>query len=232
MLMQYAEVECAAAPDNADLEQQLLLTYVPLVKRIVRQLDSQAGACMDVEDMQQIGLLGLLDALRRYGEPDAKFGAYAAMRVRGAILDELRRQDWRPRTVRQGSHRVRDTVRELARQLGREPTSAEIQQKLGVTAEKYREHELAQSAEQLASFDEALHELCAANGTSQEAQLLARRSIEQALAKLNERERRVVQLYYEFDLSLKEIAAVLELTEARVCQINKAALKKLKDFLQ
>src|SRR5690606_21766774 len=162
---------------------------------------------------------------------DARFGAYAAMRVRGAILDELRRQDWRPRTVRQESHRTRDAVRELARRLGRPPTPAQIREALGVTPAAYREQEMAQSAEQFASFDEALHELCDAP-ESPEAQMLARRSIEQALLRLDEREKRVVQLYYEYDLNLKEIAAVLDLTEARVCQINKAALKKLKDFLQ
>jgi RNA polymerase sigma factor for flagellar operon FliA len=232
MLTAYAEVECAAAPADAGGEEQRLAAYAPLVKRIVRQLASQVGGSIDVEDMQQIGLLALLDALRRYGEPDAKFASYAALRIRGAILDELRRQDWRPRSVRQGSHRTRDAVRDLERRLGREPTAAEIREALGVTAEEYREHELAQNAEQLASLDEALQELSALNGESPEAQLLVRRSIEQALLRLNEREQRVVQLYYEFDLNLKEIAAVLELTEARVCQINKAALKKLKDFLQ
>lgn len=232
----YAEVECAAiAPRDAAQEQLHLLAYAPLVKRMVRQLISQAGSAMDREDMQQVGLIGLLDALRRYGPPDGKFGAYAALRVRGAILDELRRQDWRPRAVRQESHRTRDGVRELTRSLGREPTQAEIQQTLGITPQAYQEYQLAQNAEALANFDELLHDLDgqgAQGHNSPETQLVAQRSIEQALLRLNEREQRVVQLYYEFDLSLKEIAAVLELTEARVCQINKAALKKLRDLLQ
>ncbi|HEY4367430.1 MAG TPA: FliA/WhiG family RNA polymerase sigma factor [Steroidobacteraceae bacterium] len=232
----YAEVEgTAKGPHDAAHEQRYLLAYAPLVKRVVRQLASQAGSAVDRDDMLQIGLVGLLDALRRYGVPDEKFGTYATMRVRGAILDELRRQDWRPRAVRQESHRLRDGVRDLTRSLGREPTQAEIQQALGVTAQAYREHQLAQNAEQLASFDELLHELegqQADRRQSPETQLLLRRSIEEALIRLDEREQRVVQLYYEFDLSLKEIAAVLELTEARVCQINKSALKKMRDLLQ
>jgi len=223
------------APCGMQEESQQLLAFVPLVKRIVRQLGSQVGAAMDREDMQQIGLMGLLDALRRYGPPDERFPAYAAMRIRGAILDELRRQDWRPRAVRQESHRRRDAIRALTARLGHEPSPAQIQQALGLTAEAYREYELAQSAESLAAFDELVHRFDGQPshaGASPEAQLLARHAIEQALLQLNERERRVVQLYYEYDLSLKEIAAVLELTEARICQINKAALKKMREVLQ
>lgn len=228
---EYAE----QTPQNAAEEQRYLLQYAPLVKRIVKQLLSQAGSVLDRDDMQQIGLVALLDALRRYWPPDEKFSAYAVKRVRGAILDELRRQDWRPRAVRQQSHRTRDAIRALARKLGREPTATEIQEALGMSAQAYFEYELAQNAESLANFDEQLHELGSqladAHG-SPEAQLLMRRSIEQGLRSLDEREQRVIQLYYEVDLSLKEIAAVLELTEARVCQINKAALRKMRAAME
>ena len=236
MRMGYAEAQYAAPAEcGAVDEQKHLLAYAPLVNRIVRQLASQVAAALDREDMQQVGLLALLDALRRYGEPDEKFGSYAAVRVRGAILDELRRLDWRPRSVRRESHRMRDGVRELAKTLGREPTQAEVQKALGLTPQEYQEYLLAESAEELANFDEVMQELggaCADRRQSPEAQLVARRSIEQALRCLTEREQRVVQLYYEFELSLKEIAEVLELTEARVCQINKAALRKMREFLQ
>lgn len=229
----YAEVQHAAGQRAGD-EQRDLLAYVPLVKRIVRQLSSQSGGAIDREDMEQIGLLGLLDALRRYGKPDDRFGAYAALRVRGAILDELRRQDWRPRAVRQQSHRNRDALRELTRRLGREPSESEAMQALGLSADAYQEYQLAERAELLASFDELVHETgsIASDSPSPETLLVRRRSIEQALLTLGEREQRVIQLYYEFDLSLAEIAAVLGVTEARVCQINKGALRKMKAFLQ
>lgn len=224
----YAEVSGAA------VEQQHLLAYLPLVKRIVRQLTSQTGGVLDREDMEQIGLMGLLECLRRYGVPDEKFGAYAALRVRGAILDELRRQDWRPRSVRQDSHRQRDALRELTRRLGREPSEAEAMAALGLTVEAYQAYQLAENAEALASFDELVQEMgnLESDLPTPEAQLIRRRSIEQALCALDEREQRVIQLYYEFDLSLKEIAAVLDLTEARVCQINKGALRKMRERLQ
>lgn len=234
MYMGYAELGSTAAPGGAAEEQRQLLAFAPLVKRIVRQLNAQVTATMNREDMEQIGLLGLLDALRRYGPPDDKFGPYAATRVRGAILDELRRQDWRPRAVRQENHRVRDEVRALTRRLGREPSEAEIMAELKLTPEAYLEYRQADCAEEFASFDELVGELAELPSDQQtpEAQTVARRTVEQALGTLDEREQRVVQLYYEFELGLKEIAAVLGLTEARVCQINKGALRKMKDFLQ
>lgn len=222
----------APAHSVAD-EQKQLLAYAPLVKRIVRQLNSQIAGAIDRDDMEQIGLMGLLEALRRYGEPDGAFGSYASLRIRGAILDELRRQDWRPRAVRQHSHKLRDGVRALTRKLGREPSEHEIMAALDLTPDAYQAYLMDENAELIASFDEVLQESVSNDSApSPEEQLLVRRSLEQALRGLDEREQRVVQMYYEFELSYKEIAAVLDLTDARVCQLNKAALNKMKAVLQ
>jgi RNA polymerase sigma factor for flagellar operon FliA len=227
------EYGSAAAVHSAAEEQQHLLAYAPLVKRIVRQLNSQVGGAVDRDDMEQIGLMGLLEALRRYGEPDAGFGSYASLRIRGAILDELRRQDWRPRAVRQQSHKTRDAVRALTRKLGREPSDQEICSNLNLTPDQYQAYLLDENAELVASFDEILQETVGGDSApSPEEQLMVRRSLEQALRGLDEREQRVVQMYYEFELSYKEIAAVLDLTDARVCQLNKAALGKMRAVLQ
>ncbi|MDN3921564.1 FliA/WhiG family RNA polymerase sigma factor [Roseateles violae] len=229
----YADFGAASGLDAVD-EQRQLLAYAPLVKRIARQLNSQVSAIMDREDMEQVGLMGLLEALRRYGPPDEGFGPFASLRVRGAILDELRRQDWRPRSVRQESHKLRDGVRELRRRLGREPGEAEIIKALGITAQAYQAYQQDENAEELASFDELVQELSnlPSDLRTPEDQLMVRRSIEQALGALDEREQQVIQFYYEYELNLKEIAAVLDLTEARVSQINKGALRKMKQFLQ
>jgi RNA polymerase sigma factor for flagellar operon FliA len=215
-------------------EQRHLVAYAPLVKRIVRQLNSQVSGALSREDMEQIGLMGLLEALRRYGTPDTGFGSYASLRVRGAILDELRRQDWRPRAVRQDSHRVRDELRALTRRLGREPTEKEAAAALGVSMEEFRQHVLDDCAEEMLSFDEVLQEALdpAHSAPGPEEQYLVRRSLEQVLAGLNEKEQRVIQMIYEFELSYKEIAAVLDLSDARVCQLNKSALAKMKAALQ
>jgi RNA polymerase sigma factor for flagellar operon FliA len=156
------------------------------------------------------------------------------LRIRGAILDELRRQDWRPRSVRQQSHKLRDGLRELTRKLGREPGEAEAIAALGVTAEAFQAYLVDENAEELASFDELLAEMhdVPSDVQSPEAQLMTRRTLEKALLALDEREQRIVQMVYEFELSYKEIAAVLGLTDARICQINKQALRKMKTFLQ
>jgi RNA polymerase sigma factor for flagellar operon FliA len=230
----YADSAAAGAAMSAREEQRHLVAYAPLVKRIARQLTAQASGAVGREDMEQIGLMGLLEALRRYGAPDQGFASFAALRVRGAILDELRRQDWRPRAVRQESHRLRDELRALTRRLGREPTSQEASAALGITAEELSQHQLDDCAEELLSFDEVLQEANerAHGAPGPEEQLLVRRSLEQALGTLSEREQRVVQMIYEFELSYKEIAAVLDLSDARVCQLNKSALKKMKDALQ
>ncbi|MEH6437886.1 FliA/WhiG family RNA polymerase sigma factor [Massilia sp. DD77] len=215
-------------------EQRHLVAYAPLVKRIARQLNSQASSVMSREDMEQIGLMGLLEALRRYGTPDTGFGSYASLRVRGAILDELRRQDWRPRTVRQDSHKLRDGLRALTRRLGREPSEKEAMEALGIDATDYYQHMLDESAEEMLSFDEVLQETTdqAHSAPSPEESYLVRRSLEQVLGSLNEKEQRVIQMIYEFELSYKEIAAVLDLSDARVCQLNKSALAKMKAALQ
>jgi RNA polymerase sigma factor for flagellar operon FliA len=233
----YASSEYAGAAMHAAMsaqeEQKHLLAYAPLVKRIARQLNSQVSGAMGREDMEQIGLMGLLEALRRYGTPDSGFGSYAGLRVRGAILDELRRQDWRPRAVRQDSHKMRDAVRALTRKLGREPNDKEAAEALGIGQDEWRQFLLDDCAEELLSFDDVMQEAAerAHNAPGPEEQFMVRRSLEQALGALNEREQRVIQMIYEFELSYKEIAAVLDLSDARVCQLNKSALAKMKAAL-
>jgi RNA polymerase sigma factor FliA len=229
---EYADAAIHAAMSAAE-EQKHLVAYAPLVKRIARQLTSQVSGAMGREDMEQIGLMGLLEALRRYGTPDTGFSSYASLRVRGAILDELRRQDWRPRAVRQDSHKMRDAVRALTRKLGREPNDKEAADALGIGQEEWRQFLLDDCAEELLSFDDMLQEASerAHSAPGPEDQFMVRRSLEQALGALNEREQRVIQMIYEFELSYKEIAAVLDLSDARVCQLNKSALAKMKAAL-
>jgi RNA polymerase sigma factor for flagellar operon FliA len=229
---EYADAAIHAAMSAAE-EQKHLVAYAPLVKRIARQLTSQVSGAMGREDMEQIGLMGLLEALRRYGTPDTGFSSYASLRVRGAILDELRRQDWRPRAVRQDSHKMRDAVRALTRKIGREPNDKEAADALGISQEEWRQFLLDDCAEELLSFDDMLQEATerAHSAPGPEEQFMVRRSLEQALSALNEREQRVIQMIYEFELSYKEIAAVLDLSDARVCQLNKSALAKMKAAL-
>jgi RNA polymerase sigma factor for flagellar operon FliA len=224
--------ETVAHPEPALLapqdEQRWLLKYLPLVKRIVSQLSLQASSALDREDMEQIGLLGLLDSLRRYGEPDENFPRFASLRVRGAILDELRRQDWRPRLVRQQTHKLRDAVRELTRRLGREPSSEEIVAHTGLSEEAYQNYLVDLSCEAIESLDGLLQAgqegRFGDNGF--EEQVHRERLLAQVLGRLPEREQLVLTLYYQHELSLKEIALVLELSDARICQLIKQAIQR------
>ena len=215
-------------------EQRWMMQYLPLVRRIVSQLSLQANQVLDREDMEQIGLMGLLEGLRRYGEPDEQFGRFAALRIRGAILDELRRQDWRPRQVRQQAHKVRDAIRALARQLGRVPSDEEVLAATGLDEAGYQDYLRAESSEAIESFDALLqsgHDGVQASGDALEERVLKERLLAQALERLNERERLILNLYYQHELNLKEIALVLELTDARICQLMKQAIGKCSRFL-
>ncbi|NMV36309.1 FliA/WhiG family RNA polymerase sigma factor [Ralstonia insidiosa] len=231
---EYESVQRAGQTLSAADEARWMAQYAPLVKRTVRKLGSQAGGAMDASDLEQLGLMGLLEALRRYGEPDAEFEHFALVRVRGAILDELRRQDWRPRSARQAAHRLRSTERKLRRELGREPTKEDVCDALDIDGDEYEQLQLDDCAQEFVSFDAMLEDAGDAYGGGDdgiERQIMLRRSLEKALGVLDAREQQVIQMSYEFDLNQAEIGAVLGLTRARVCQINKAALAKMRKHL-
>ncbi|PKH24976.1 RNA polymerase sigma factor FliA [Enterobacterales bacterium CwR94] len=215
-------------------ESRYLQQWLPLVKRVVRQLSAQADSVMDRDDLEQIALMGLLESLRRYGHPDEQFASYAMQRVRGAVLDQLRVHDWRPRRLRQKTHKISDGVRELTRQLGREPSDDEIQRHLQLSPEEFQEYLMLDSASAMESLDELLagDSLQGANlaGRELEDEVAIQRTLRTALASLDEREQLILTLYYQQEMSLKEIALVLDLTEARVCQLNKKISEKIKTF--
>ena len=209
-------------------EQYWLNQYLPLVKRVLGQLRHQTNTLMDADDLAQIGIMGLLEALRRYGgEPDASFGSFAYKRVRGAILDELRRHDWRPRQLRQKSHQCAQAERDLMRELGRRPTEAELAQKLQLSVSELQEvlcaGEMAEMESLQALLDQGIepgHDQT--HAPEEQAQL-----IQSLLTRLPEREQRLMSLYYQHELNMKEIALVLDLTESRVCQLHKQCLALL-----
>lgn len=214
-------------------EGKYLDIYLPLVKRVVRQLSFQADSVIEREDMQQIALMGLLEALRRYGHPDGQFAAYAVHRIRGAVLDQLREHDWRPRRLRQKTHKTNEAIRELGKRLGHEPNYEEIAIELLITPQEYQEYLLLESAKAMESLDDLLSvemHTDALQSRELEDQIIIQDSLQQAIATLDKREQLILSLYYQQELSLKEIALVLELTEARVCQLNKKITEKIKKF--
>lgn len=216
-------------------ENHFIQQWLPLVKKVVRQLSYQANSMMDRDDIEQVALMGLLESLRRYGKPDEHFASYAMQRVRGAVLDQFRQHDWRPRTLRQKTHKINDALREMTRNLGREPTNEEACQQLALSPEEWQEYLLLESACALDSLDEILsvdggEKNTAFAGRELEEEVNIQRTLALALHSLDERERIIINLYYHQGISLKEIALVLDLTEARVCQLNKKISEKIKVF--
>ncbi|MGL5667640.1 MAG: RNA polymerase sigma factor FliA [Shewanella sp.] len=225
---------CDSLAEERQSEQRVIRQYLPLVKRIVSQMRSHCGVMLSPEDMEQIGMMALLESLRRYpGELDNGFISFAGQRIRGAILDELRRLDWRPRPVRQQAHELNDVVRRLSREMGREPSDIEVATALGLSAEDYRECLYSIQAESMKSLDELLtageHPIDRGNNVEK---LLLKQTLVKIISKLNAREQLILSLYYHHELNLKEIALVLGLTETRICQLHKSAISQLKIILQ
>ncbi|WP_145595461.1 FliA/WhiG family RNA polymerase sigma factor [Yersinia aleksiciae] len=230
--MAIIETNDNSALTSAD-EGRYLDAYLPLVKRIVRQLSFQADSVIGREDMQQIALMGLLEALRRYGHPDGQFAAYAVHRIRGAVLDQLREHDWRPRRLRQKTHKINEAIRQIARRLGHEPSFEEIASELQLTAEEYQEYLLLESASAMESLDDILSletPTDALQSRQLDESIIVEDNLNHAIASLDEREQMILHLYYQQEMSMKEIAQVLDLTEARICQLNKKLVQKIKSF--
>ncbi|KUE80675.1 lateral flagellar system RNA polymerase sigma factor LafS [Aeromonas schubertii] len=212
-------------------EAEVLRRFLPLVKRAAGHLRSQVSVTFDREDMEQVGMMGLLEAWRRYGgELDEQFESFAFKRIRGAMLDELRRLDWRPRQLRQQVHAFNQQVRELQARLGHVPSEPEIAQALGCTLEEVRDLAYAGQAEALQSLEEWLENGGRAPSAESDDADLAM-TVSKVLTTLDKREQLLLSLYYQHELNMKEIALVLGLTESRVCQLHKQCVLQLKQRL-
>ncbi len=233
------------AKGDPAIRDRLIVTYAPLVKYVAGRLGSGLPAHVDDEDLVSYGLLGLIGAIERYDpERDVKFETYAIARIRGAIIDELRALDWVPRSVRSRARDIERAIAELEAKLARVPTDEEIAAKLGLTTE-----ELDESLSEIGrSSIAALDELWTISGTSGDqvalidtiedpeapdpqgslSQTELREAIADAIARLPEREKLVVTLYYYEELTLREIGEVLGVTESRVSQLHTKAILRLK----
>ncbi len=226
-----------------ETREERLTRHLPLVRRIAGQMAAQLPASVDIADLEQAGMIGLWDALERGSDQAAaQFGAYAAIRIRGAIYDELRRQDWLPRRSRVQERAIQKTMQALTQSLGRPPDDTEVAAALGWTLEAYQSV-LAQTSLQLLyledlgpgdgiEFTERHADLSIAepDAALQDEQL--ERDLRDAILALPERERLILSLYYQEELQLKEIVQVLEVSESRVSQLMKQAVMRLRASLQ
>jgi len=217
----------------------LVEQYAPLVKRIAYHLQGRLPEHILADDLIQAGMIGLLEAARNYRTGQgASFETYAGIRIRGAMLDEVRRTDWTPRSVHRKARELGQVMRAIEHREGREATEQEIIAALGISSEEYHQILLDSSSHRLLSLDdmatghdESILERLADDGPGVEDGLQAtelRSRLASAIDDLPERERLVMSLYYDEELNLKEIGAVLGVSESRVCQIHSRALLRLR----
>jgi RNA polymerase sigma factor for flagellar operon FliA len=227
------------------LRDRLILTYAPLVKFVAGRLGSGLPAHVDEGDLVSYGLLGLIGAIERYDpDRDVKFETYAIARIKGSVIDELRAMDWVPRSVRARARDIERAIGELEAQSGRAPSEEEIAAKLGVSQDELGENLLEISRSSLAALDElwtvsstggdqvalidTIEDTQGPEPQAALAQTEMREALGEAIARLPEREKLVVTLYYYEELTLREIGEVLGVTESRVSQLHTKAILRLK----
>jgi RNA polymerase sigma factor FliA len=224
--------------------EQLVVAYSPLVKYVAGRMSSGLPAHVEESDLISYGLIGLINAIERF-DPDReiKFETYAIARIKGAIIDELRALDWVPRSVRARARDIERAMAELERKLRRAPTDEEIAAKLGITEEELGASLTEISRSSIAALDElwtvsdggdsvalidTIEDTTGPEPQSALAETEMREALGEAIARLPEREKLVVTLYYYEELTLREIGEVLGVTESRVSQLHTKAILRLK----
>lgn len=220
---------------------ELVERYGPLVKRIGHHLLARLPASVQVDDLLQAGLIGLLEAARNYdGSKGAAFETYAGIRIRGAMIDEIRRGDWAPRSVHRNGRRIQEAMGRLGKRLGRDPSDQEVAAELEMPLDEYHDALRDGLGSRLFSLEELGHDeqnaddFIAADQPSPEQQVQRdsfRQQLAEAIGALPERERLVLSLYYDEELNLKEIGLVLGVSESRVSQIHSQAAMRLRTRL-
>jgi RNA polymerase sigma factor for flagellar operon FliA len=231
---------------GSKVEECLVQQYLPLVRTVVGRLAMTLPAHAATDDLFSAGLVGLLNAVRRYNyKTGVLFETYARFRIRGAVFDELRRLDWVPRSVHDKARKVEGVLRELEQEKGQVPTNLEMARALGITEGEY-EHLLTEikpptftcldsvrSAEQ--EGEATQHEAVADATQPDPSYVTSRRELARIIAarlqKLPETQQKVLSLYYFEDLRLREIAEVFGVTESRISQIHAAAILSIKSYL-
>jgi RNA polymerase sigma factor for flagellar operon FliA len=226
------------------LRDRLIVNYAPLVKYVAGRLGSGLPAHVEEGDLVSYGLLGLIGAIERFDpDRDIKFETYAIARIKGSIIDELRSMDWVPRSVRARARDIERSIAALEAKLHRAPTDEEISSQLGITEEEFQESLLEISRSSIAALDElwtgsgegdpvalidTIEDPEAPEPQAAMSQTELREALGEAIARLPEREKLVVTLYYYEELTLREIGEVLGVTESRVSQLHTKAILRLK----
>ena len=230
--------DVGAFTDEAPNYDELMTQYAPLVKRIAYYMMGRLPSSIQLEDMVQAGMIGLFEALKGYDmSRGASFETYARIRIQGAMIDEVRRGDWTPRSVYKKSRQLSEAVREVEKEKGRDAKDSEIAATLEMDMDEY--YSLVQDAagcqllsyEDITTGDDSKDETASGDYLEPYQQLQDadfKQGLINKIASLPERERLVMSLYYDEEFNLREIGEILGVTEGRVCQIHSQALIRLK----
>jgi len=223
------------AQGSAEQQDRLVEQYAPLVKRIAYHLLGRLPSSVQVEDLMQAGMIGLLEASRKFDfGKGASFETYAGIRIRGAMLDEVRKGDWAPRSVHRNTRMVSDAMRAVEARLGRDVKDHEVAAELDMSLEEYYAILSDTAGSKLFSFDDLLESGAPADVQGGEEPLSGlqderfRAALVEAIDGLPERERLLLSLYYDEELNLKEIGAVLGVSESRVSQLHSQCAARLR----
>ena len=223
-----------------ETREKLILEYAPLVKLVAGRLSMYLGYNVEYDDLVSYGIFGLIDAIDKFDSMKAvKFETYASLRIRGAILDQIRKMDWIPRTIRQKQKKIDAAMKEIELSKGRAATDEEIAENLGISNEDYLDwqsqmkitgivslNEFMESGSEVPAEQSNQHRFEGPEEVVEKEEL--KKVLEQALELLTEKEKKVILLYYYEELTLKEISNVLEVSESRVSQLHTRALQKMK----
>lgn len=225
-----------------EIRERLILAYAQLVKLVAGRLSMYLGHNVEYDDLVSYGIFGLIDAIDKFDmDKNVKFETYASLRIRGAILDQIRKMDWIPRTIRQKQKRIDAIIKEIEMETGKNASDEEIAEKLGISTDEYDEWQSQMKITGLVSLNEYVEQ------GSDVAQDLNQRTtsrfegpeeniekqeltqvLQEALELLTEKECKVITLYYYEELTLKEISNILEVSESRISQLHTKALQKMR----
>ena len=225
---------------TAELRERIIVEYAPLVRIVAGRLSMYLGYNVEYDDLVGYGIFGLIDAIDKFDiNKDVKFETYASLRIRGSILDQIRKMDWIPRTVRQKQKKIDEAIKKIETRTGRTALYEEIASELEVSSDELLNWQTQLKITNVVSLNEYVEQgmepTMDARGNShfiQPEDAVAEEELKKVLGEslqvLTEKERKVITLYYYEDLTLKEISNVLEVSESRISQLHTKALMKMK----
>ena len=223
-----------------EIREQIIIEYAPLVKVVAGRLSIYLGSNVEFDDLVSYGVFGLIDAIDKFDlDKDVKFQTYASLRIRGSILDQIRKMDWIPRTVRQKQKKIDEAIKSVEMRTGKTATDEEIAEELGLSDGELLDWQSQLKVTNVISLNEFVEQgaepVMDAHRNShfiQPEEMISQQELKkmlgEALETLTEKERKVVLMYYYEDMTLKEISAVLEVSESRVSQLHTKAIAKMR----